>query len=144
MASNTVQARHLMSLFGGFSAVYQNRPDVFVAIDLFWYPVEGDNQMRVAPDVMVVFGRPKDDRKSYLQWKEDNIPPQVVFEILSESNTVEEMLKKFDFYQRFGVEEYYLYDSRQGKPDGRAARGFYAQIDREYAGLGQPSSANAV
>jgi Uma2 family endonuclease len=34
---------------------------------------------------MVVFGRSKGDRGSYQQWKEDNIPPQVVFEILSQA-----------------------------------------------------------
>jgi Uma2 family endonuclease len=55
---------------------------LFVAGDLLWYPVEGDNKLRQAPDVMVVFGRPKGDRGSYKPWEEDNIPPQVVFEIL--------------------------------------------------------------
>ncbi|NET61622.1 MAG: hypothetical protein F6K47_37525, partial [Symploca sp. SIO2E6] len=63
-----------------------------------------------APDVMVVFGRPKGDRRSYKQFEEDNIPPQVVFEILSQSNTDSEMEKKFNFYEGYGVEEYYLYD----------------------------------
>ncbi|EAM49910.1 conserved hypothetical protein [Crocosphaera watsonii WH 8501] len=29
---------------------------------------------------MVVFCRPKEERGSYQQWKEDNIAPQVVFE----------------------------------------------------------------
>ncbi len=32
---------------------------------------------------MVVFGRPKGDRGSYKQWLENQIAPQVVFEILS-------------------------------------------------------------
>jgi Uma2 family endonuclease len=51
---------------------------------------------------------------SYKQWEEDNIGPQVVFEILSQSNkTMQGKLKmqeKFEFYQRYGVEEYYIYD----------------------------------
>jgi hypothetical protein len=59
---------------------------------------------------MVVFGRPKGDRGSYQQWREDNIVPQVVFEILSPSNRLKEMAKKFQFYERYGVEEYYLFD----------------------------------
>lgn len=45
---------------------------VLVAGDLLWYPIEGDNKKRQAPEVMVVFGRPKGDRGSYQQWKEDN------------------------------------------------------------------------
>ncbi|MBA4466810.1 Uma2 family endonuclease, partial [Cylindrospermopsis raciborskii CS-506_A] len=59
---------------------------------------------------MVVFGRPKAHRGSYRQWEEDNIPPQVVFEILSPGNTQDEMDKKKLFYLKHGVEEYYVYD----------------------------------
>ena len=47
---------------------------------------------------------------SYMQWRENNIPPQVVFEILSPSNTKKKMEQKFLFYQQYGVEEYYAYD----------------------------------
>ncbi|MBR8837066.1 MAG: Uma2 family endonuclease, partial [Stigonema ocellatum SAG 48.90 = DSM 106950] len=67
----------------------------------------------LAPDAMVVFGRPKGDRRSYKQWEENNIAPQVVFEILSSSNTTKEMANKLLFYQRYGVEEYYIYDPEQ-------------------------------
>ncbi|PAX54616.1 hypothetical protein CK510_12140 [Brunnivagina elsteri CCALA 953] len=67
---------------------------------------------------MVVFGRSKGDRGSYLQWKEENIIPQVVFEILSPGNTHREMIAKYNFYQRYGVEEYYLYDPETGELTG--------------------------
>ncbi|MHC5597938.1 MAG: Uma2 family endonuclease, partial [Nostoc sp.] len=69
-------------------------------------------------DTMVVFGRPKGKRSSYLQWNEDNIPPQVVFEILSPGNTLKEMTKKLHFYQRYGVEEYYIYDPDKNDLNG--------------------------
>lgn len=68
--------------------------------------------------MLVVFGRPKGDRGSYLQWKEANISPQVVFEILSPSNTPLEMTRKFGFYSRYGVEEYYEYDPDRGELNG--------------------------
>ena len=42
--------------------------------------------------------------------KENNIAPQVVFEILSPGNTKKEMSKKLLFYDCYGVEEYYIYD----------------------------------
>jgi hypothetical protein len=51
----------------------------------------------------VVLGRPKKDRLSYLQWQENDIPPQVVFEILSPSNTTSEIDKKLLFYDRYGI-----------------------------------------
>jgi hypothetical protein len=59
---------------------------------------------------MVVFGRPKGDRPSYLQWEEGGIAPQVIFEILSPGNRTWEMEQKLLFYERHGVQEYYVYD----------------------------------
>ena len=71
---------------GGLDALFRDDPDVFVAGDLLWYPVEGDPKTRIAPDAMVVFGRPKGYRGSYKQWDEGGIAPQVVFEVLSPGN----------------------------------------------------------
>jgi Uma2 family endonuclease len=110
MADNTKQARWMVVLFCNLSAIYRGRDDVFVAMNLFWYPVEGQPEVRTAPDVLVVFGRPKGDRGSYRQWEEGGIPLTVVFEILSPGNTVAEMDDKQLFYEEHGVEEYYVYD----------------------------------
>jgi Uma2 family endonuclease len=110
MSDNTKQFRWIVTIKENLEWLFAEEPNVFVAGDLLWYPVEGDNKTRVAPDALVVFGRPKGDRGSYKQWEEDNIAPQVVFEILSPGNTKAEMNRKLLFYDRFGVEEYYLYD----------------------------------
>jgi Uma2 family endonuclease len=110
MADNTLQFAWIVKLKEGCEALFQDNPAVFVAGDLLWYPIEGDNKTSRAPDVMVVLGRPKGYRGSYKQWLEDHIAPQVVFEILSPNNTLSEMASKLQFYNRFGVEEYYLYD----------------------------------
>jgi Uma2 family endonuclease len=109
MADNTKQFRWIVIIKENLEILFAAIADVFVAGDLFWYPVEGSLH-RQAPDVLVVFGRPKGDRGSYKQWEEANIPPQVVFEILSPGNRVNSMAKKLLFYQRYGVEEYYMYD----------------------------------
>jgi Uma2 family endonuclease len=110
MADNTLQFQWIVTLKENLELMYADTADVFVAGDLLWYPVEGDNKTRVAPDAMVAFGRPKGYRGSYMQWKENNIPPQVVFEVLSPGNRRTEMAKKLLFYHRHGVEEYYEYD----------------------------------
>src|SRR4051794_10071276 len=91
MADNTRQLRWIVTLFGNLAALYRDRDDVFVAADLLWYPVEGQPGMRAAPDVLVVFDRPRGDRGSYKQWEEDHVPVTVAFEILSPGNTVLEM-----------------------------------------------------
>jgi Uma2 family endonuclease len=118
MADNTKQFRLIVMIQQGLDAQFAAQPDVFVAGDLLWYPVEGHPEIRVAPDVLVAFGRPKGDRGSYLQWQENGITPQVVFEILSPGNTVAEMARKFEFYNRYGVEEYYLYDPDHNELSG--------------------------
>lgn len=110
MADNTKQFEWIVLIKKNLDWLLMEQPNVFVAGDLLWYPVEGNPKIRTAPDVLVVFGRPKGDRGSYKQWEEDGIPPQVVFEILSPNNTQIEMGKKLLFYDRYGVEEYYLYD----------------------------------
>jgi Uma2 family endonuclease len=115
MSDNTKQFEWIVLIKKNLDWLFADDPDVFVAGDLLWYPVEGNNKLRQAPDAMVVFGRPKGDRGSYMQWKEDNIAPQVAFEILSPGNTQTEMNKKLVFYNRYGIEEYYVYDP--DKPD---------------------------
>jgi Uma2 family endonuclease len=110
MADNTKQFRWIVVIQQNLDWLFANDSTVFVAGDLLWYPVEGRNDIVTAPDVLVVFGRTKGDRGSYQQWKEAGIPPQVVFEVLSPSNSQRAMDKKLLFYDRYGVEEYYIYD----------------------------------
>jgi len=110
MSDNTEHFQLIVLIKENLEILFSAEQNVFVAGDLLWYPVEGDNQLRQAPDVMVAFGRPKGRRGSYQQWQEENIAPQVVFEILSPGNRPSEMVKKQQFYDRYGVEEYYLYD----------------------------------
>jgi Uma2 family endonuclease len=125
MAENTEQFRWIVMIKENLEALFQDRPDVFIAGDLLWYPVEGHPEIRRAPDTMVVFGRPKGRRGSYLQWQEDGIAPQVVFEVLSPGNTLTEMLEKREFYERYGVEEYYIYN-----PDAPDLAGMLREGDK--------------
>jgi Uma2 family endonuclease len=110
MSDNTKQFRWIVVLYGNLAALFRTRADVFVSGNQFWYPVEGQPELRITPDVYVVFGRPKGDRPSYKQWEEGDVPMTVVFEILSPGNTWPEMADKLAFYDEYGVAEYYVYD----------------------------------
>ena len=124
LADNTIQFHLIITIQGGTDVLFANDPNVFVAGDLFWYPVEGEPGIKQADDVMVAFGRPKGHRRSYKQWEEDNIPPQVVFEIASPSNTRKELEEtKLRFYQLYGVEEYYIFDPDKGVLKGWLRQG---------------------
>ncbi len=111
MAENTIQYNWIVRLVSNLRRLLKDQV-AFVAGDLFWYPeqVSAPPVPFQAPDALVVLGRPAGDRGSYKQWEEDNIPPQVVFEILSPSNSAREMLAKQDFYGRYGVLEMFFYD----------------------------------
>jgi Uma2 family endonuclease len=115
IADNTLQFRWISTIAWGLDALYVHDPNVFVAGDLLWYPVEGAPTIRVAPDVLVAFSRPRGERRSYKQWEEGNVAPQVVFEVLSPGNRPAAMDEKFKFYERHGVEEYYIYDPDDGE-----------------------------
>ena len=123
IAENALQFEWIVTIKEGIDTVYRDDPDVFVAGDLLWYPVEGDPKTRAAPDTMVAFEAKKGYRGSYKQWEEGGIAPQVVFEVLSPGNRADEMLAKFRFYERFGVEEYYVYDPDEITFSGWIRRG---------------------
>jgi Uma2 family endonuclease len=124
MADNTEQFRWIVVIKENLEWLFADNPDVFIAGDLLWYPIEGKPQIRIAPDALVAFGRPKGKRGSYLQWKEENVAPQIVFEVLSPGNTKAEMNRKLLFYDRYGVEEYYQYD-----PNTHALNGWLRRDD---------------
>ncbi len=134
MSDNTKQFRWIVTIKENLELLFVEDPNVFVAGDLLGYPVEGNNTIQNAPDAMVVFVRPKGDRGSYRQWEEENIPPQVVFDIstttlntrvLSPGNRMGEMNKKLRFYEQHGVNEYYIYD-----PDKIDLTGWMRRGDR--------------
>jgi Uma2 family endonuclease len=117
IANNTIQYQYIGAIQVGLDAMFANNPDVFVAADLLWYPVEGRPDVKNTMDVMVAFGRPKGARGSYKQWEEGGVAPQAVFKITSPGATIAEMRSKRMFYSRFGVAEYYEYDLEIGTLD---------------------------
>jgi len=114
MAENTLQYRWIVRLVSNLKQLLKDEM-AFVAGDLLWYPVPVERPPAPcqAPDAMVAFGRPDGDRGSYKQWEEDNMAPQVVFEILSPSNTMSEMAAKQQFYEQYGVLEMFFYNPPQ-------------------------------
>jgi Uma2 family endonuclease len=131
MSDNTLQFEWIVTIKEGLEALFRKEPQVFVGGDLLWYPLKEKPKTRSAPDIMVVFGRPKGYRGSYKQWEEAGISPQVVFEILSPGNRPGDLIRKFQFYEKYGVDEFYLYDPESGVLEGwlRGAQGLVAIDD---------------
>ena len=110
MSDNSKQFRWITTLAGNLAALYRDRADVLVGGNMLWYARENDPDESFAPAVFVVFGRPKEERSSYRQWEENDVPMTVVFEIISPSNTWRMIADKVLFYDDYGAEEFYAYD----------------------------------
>ena len=135
MAETDTHRKQMMYLLDALEDYFRDDPNVYVAGNLFVYYEEGDPTEVVAPDVFVVKGVPKRDRRIYQVWKEEKAP-DVVFELTSRGTRQKDLGSKKGVYEVLGVEEYFLFD-----PFGeyltprlvgfRLARWGYRQIEDE-------------
>jgi Uma2 family endonuclease len=88
---------------------FRDDPRVYVAGNMLLYYEEGNPAACVAPDVFVVQGVAKGERRTYRLWEEGQ-PPTVVFEITSRGSRLEDLGIKRAVYAMLGVREYFLYD----------------------------------
>jgi Uma2 family endonuclease len=103
---------HVAALFYLWQALryfYRYNPNVYVAGNMLFYYEEGNPAEFKVPDVFVVKGIAKHDRRVYKLWKEKR-SPCVVFEITSRSTRLEDLGTKRALYEMLGVQEYYLFD----------------------------------
>jgi Uma2 family endonuclease len=82
---------------------------VYVSSNLLIYPEEGNNLRHVAPDCFVVLDCEPGFRRTYKLWEEGK-PPDVVFEVTSNSTRRQDEDDNPSLYAEMGVREYFLYD----------------------------------
>jgi Uma2 family endonuclease len=88
---------------------FRDDPQMYVAGNMLLYYEEGNPAACVAPDVFVVHGVAKGERRTYRLWEEGQAPV-VVFEITSRRSRLEDLGTKRAIYAMLGVREYFLYD----------------------------------
>jgi Uma2 family endonuclease len=110
---------------------WEHRDDVFVGANMFVYysPHQVKTEDYRGPDMFVVLGVPRGDRKSWVVWEEQK-GPDVVIELLSDTTAHLDRTEKKQIYQdRLRVPEYFWYDPYSGELAGWALReGVYEQI----------------
>lgn len=82
--------------------------DVYVSGNLMCYYEENNPKKSISPDVFVVRGVAKHERRIYKFWEEP--APQVVLEISSRKTRKEDFGEKKDIYAWLGVREYFVFD----------------------------------
>jgi len=88
---------------------YRAREDVYASGNILLYYEQGNPKAAVAPDVLVVLGAPRHDRRSYKLWEEPKAP-DFVLEVTSKSTVSEDQGVKRGLYAYLGVSEYWQYD----------------------------------
>lgn len=110
MAETPEHLEAMLCLIGALQTHFSQRQDVSVAGNQFMYWVEDDPSQRVAPDVYVVFGVPKNPpRPTWKVWEQGKAP-DVIMKVSSRSTAPEDFGKKHQIYERLGVKEYFLID----------------------------------
>ena len=101
---------------GALSIRYQERPDIYVAGDMFIFYRMNDAEARLAPDIMVVFGAAESPpRPSWLVWREGGLTPDFVLEIASPGTVADDAGWKRDRYATMEVSEYWRFDPQGGE-----------------------------
>ncbi|MFM9963764.1 MAG: Uma2 family endonuclease [Planctomycetaceae bacterium] len=109
MAESDSQRKPLSYAVEALDIFFQDRPDAYVTGNIFLYFQKGDPTDVVSPDVFVVFGAEKRDRRSYKLWEEPKAP-DFILEITSGSTRSKDQGTKKGLYQFLGVTEYFCYD----------------------------------
>ena len=89
---------------------FRDRPDVYVIGDMLVYYRMNRTDIRVAPDIFVVFGvTSRHPRDSWLVWREGKAP-DFVMEIASPGTWRRDVYDKRILYALLGVREYWRFD----------------------------------
>jgi Uma2 family endonuclease len=122
MAETDTHRQLMVALIESLSNHFAEDPEVYVSGNLLLYYVEGDPTKSVAPDVFVVRGVPKGERRIYKLWEEGRAP-QAVIELSSRKTKSEDLKWKRQLYAWLGVREYFIFDPEYTlKPPLRAFR----------------------
>ncbi len=109
MAETDIHRRLLTNLVFTLETHFQSEPDVYASGNLLVYYVEGNPAKCFAPDVFVVRGVPKGERRIYKLW-EEGVAPQIIIELTSRKTWKEDLQTKWRLYEELGVQEYFIFD----------------------------------
>ncbi len=101
--------REIRAIITMLEQFFADQADVYVSGNLMFYYEKGNPSAVVSPDVFVVKGVPKKERRTYKLWEERK-PPATIFEITSRSTRLEDKGTKRELFAMLRVREYFLFD----------------------------------
>jgi len=109
MAETDIHRDEMIDAIVTLKEHYRDESQVYVAGNLLMYYEEGNPNKSVAPDVFVVFGAPKHQRRTYKIW-EEGTGPDVVIEVTSTKTRRQDREEKRPLYEALAVPEFFLFD----------------------------------
>ena len=109
MAETDLHRDLMIELIEQLKTHFQDDPLVYVSGNMLLYYEKGNVKKRLAPDVFVVRGVTKHQRRVYKLWEEGRAP-DVVFEISSRGTWGEDLQTKWQRYAQMGIREYFIFD----------------------------------
>jgi Uma2 family endonuclease len=131
-------ATSIIDMRNQLTAHFEARADAYVAGSMAVYYRQGDRKAVVAPDVFVVLGVEKNERRSYLIWEEGGVVPAFAVEVASDSTDRRDATSKRATYEQMGVHEYWRFDPlgvliQEGLQGWRLVGGRYERVRAERA-----------
>lgn len=113
MAETDVHRRLMLDLLHALEEHFREQPLVYVSGNIFLYYLdERGVRQSISPDVLVVFGVPKKQRRIY-KLDAEGKAPDVVIELTSDETKVNDLGDKRYIYATLGVREYFVFDPLQ-------------------------------
>jgi Uma2 family endonuclease len=117
MAETDLHRDQMVDLLDALKEYFRDAPMVYVSGNIFVYYLDEDNvRQSVSPDILVVAGVEKRERRVY-KVDEEGKAPDFVIELTSTNTKLEDLNTKRMIYANLGVREYFLFD-----PYGEAIR----------------------
>jgi len=123
MAETDRHRDQMLASLHALQEYYRPNSQVYVSGNIFvYYLDENGERQSVSPDILVVFGVEKRERRTY-KIDEEGKSPDVVIELTSTSTKAEDLVLKHYIYANLAVREYFLFDP-YGETIRPALRGF--------------------
>jgi len=120
--AETERHRDLMiGLLHALKEHFRKKRRVYVTGNIFVYYRDENGELQpVSPDIFVVRGVAKKERRIY-KIEDEGKAPEMVIELISRATTVEDHVTKRHIYAQLGVKEYFIFDPyRDAQPSALA------------------------
>jgi Uma2 family endonuclease len=127
---STLHLKQLILLLNCLERLWSDRNDFFVAgnLTIYYNPNKLTTQDFRGPDLFVVLGTERRERRSWMIWREGGRYPNLIVELLSDSTaSVDRGVKKQIYQNTFRTPEYFWFD-----PDTLEFKGFRLSEQFEY------------